>query len=170
MIRRLLRLLPAALVLGGVVYWANCSFNPQRLELDPNRLFAGCFEGEITDPAGRGSLILIFEDPGPMDNLTLTGCMQLSIGPGTTLATLAGMVQERREEAVLTVMPTNGRPAFTVTAVRDPAGEVNATTMDVSDTGGAPFNAANDLPRCSPVRDCASLGISQPFMPGGGMQ
>lgn len=165
------RVLLAAVVLGATVYWANCSFNPQRVPADPdwNSFFAGCYKGSITDPAAGGDLTLVLEDPGGDDKLTLTGCLQISRGAMLTLATLAGSVQAVREEAVATAMPTNGRPAFDVKVVRDPAGEAVATTVDVTDEGAAPFNAANDLARCDPVLDCADLGIAQPFMPGGGM-
>jgi hypothetical protein len=150
------------------IYWANCGFSVPLSPTDWNSFFAGCFSGAISDPAGGSKLILVLEAPGPPDSLTLTGCVLVGIGP-TTLATLAGSVQDVREEAVLTAMPTSGRPSFVVKVVRDPAGALIATSVDVSDQQGAPFVSANDLVRCDPVQTCESLGISLPFMPSGGM-
>ncbi|MGH9464111.1 MAG: hypothetical protein ACRD0X_00590, partial [Thermoanaerobaculia bacterium] len=130
--------------------------------------FAGCYTGAISDPAAGRTVTMVLEDPGDNDRVTLTGCMEVGIDAGM-LATLAGSVQEEEtEQAVLIVVPTNGRPSFSVRVTRDPTNAVAAMTVDVTNEEDSPFNAANDLPRCDPVQTCESLGISQMFQPGGG--
>lgn len=159
------RLLLAAAVLGATIVWANCSYNPPRVTIFWNGFFEGCFTGDITDPPG-GRVRVILEAPeGGSDAETMTGCLQLDLA-ATTLATVVGDVEdEAREAAQLTVTPTNGRPPFRLRAVRQPAGQSNAVTLDLSDEGGAPFVSANGLPRCTET--CADLGLNMPFMPGG---
>ncbi len=164
------RLAISAVVLGAAVYWADCGFDPSE-PVPWNSYFTGCFQGPITEPAGAGSLQLVFEaaDPVP-DNRALSGCVQLSIGV-PVLATLTGLVlEDPREEAGLIATPTSGRPFFTLKVVREPAGQVAAASLDVREQegGGAPFVSANDLVPCPvPVR-CSDLGIALPFAPPGG--
>ncbi len=159
------RLLLAAAVLGGVIYWANCSFNPARVTILWNSFFEGCFAGPITDPPGGQVRVILDAPDGGDDAETMTGCLQIQIGP-TTLATVVGdVVDEARETSLLTATPTNGRPQFTLRAVRQPAGQVNAVTLDLAEEAGAPFVSANALPRCT--QTCAGLGLPMAFMPGG---
>ncbi len=159
------RLLVAAAVLGATIYWANCSYNPPRAAtIFWNRFFEGCFAGATTDPAGGQVTVILDAPDGTEDAETMTGCLQLQIGPAV-LATLVGDVEDdARADALLTVTPTNGRPPFNLRAVRQPADQTNAVTLDLSDEGGAPFSSANGLARCAMT--CADLGLPMAFMPG----
>ncbi len=159
------RLLLAVVVLGAVVAWARCSFNPSSGTLDFNGFFAGCFEGPVTDPAGSGTLTIVLEEVDPNDQLTLAGCFEAALMLGKVQASLAGSVQDNRLQAKLTAMPVGGAPPFSLLAVRQPADNTAATSLDLSNDGGAPFNMAAGLVRCT--KTCADLGIAVPFTGGG---
>ncbi len=159
------RLLLAMVILGTVVAWGRCSFNPKALPVDFNNLFAGCFEGPVTDPAGAGTVTIVLEEVDPSDQLTLSGCFEAALMLGKVQASLAGSVQDNRLQAKLTAMPVGGAPPFSLLAVRQPADNVAATSLDLSDDSGAPFNQAAGLVRCA--KTCADLGIAVPFTGGG---
>jgi hypothetical protein len=161
----------AIAVLAATLYWANCVYHPPQPP-DPafNTFFAGCFKGAVTDPSGFGDVTVILE-ARTEDKFMLGGCVRLAppIGSAVT-GTLAGMVLDERQEARVTVTPTSGEPPFTLLVHRSPDGDVVATTVNLTDAGGAPFTSANNLPACVPVLTCASLSISMPFVSGGGAQ
>ena len=128
-------------------------------------LFAGCFTGPITEPAGPGRLLTIVlqKAPGATDGLSLTGCVTAT--EPRVAAALAGMVLEDRTQARVIAMQ-QGRPPFVLLVRRRPASG-NATTVGITNESGMPFVSAPDLPRCSPEMSCDDLGITQAFMPGG---
>jgi hypothetical protein len=161
------RILLAAAVLGAAIFWANCKYNPPQVAPDEpnwNTFFAGCFEGEITDPASAGKLKIILV-AGQSDEFTLSGCLQASLATGTETATLSGMVQEDRQQAELTGM-VNPQKSFVILVERQPAGETAADTVTVSNVRDTSFNSAANLSKCT--QTCADLGIPLPFMSGGG--
>ncbi|MEZ5332188.1 MAG: hypothetical protein R2991_09095 [Thermoanaerobaculia bacterium] len=114
----------------------------------------------------EGQVTLVLTAPGPGDSETLTGCLALR---GASLAAvLVGDVDDQtREEAALSVtVPATGA-MFGLRAVRAPAGSVDATSIRLSDAGGAPpeLAATGDLLRCAVPVTCADLGLSMPFAP-----
>ena len=161
------KILFATAVLGATIFWANCSYNPRPAtpdEPDWNTFFAGCFEGEITDPAGAGKVKIILV-AGTSDEFTLTGCLEASLATGTETATLSGTVQDDRQRAQLTGM-VSPQKSFVILVERQPAGEIAADTITVSNVRDASFNSAANLSKCT--QTCAGLGIPLPFMAGGG--
>ena len=161
------RILLAAAVLGAAIFWANCSFNPRRVDpSEPwNTFFAGCFEGAPTDNPKPLKIVLV---PGSSDFFTLSGCLQFSADQ----ATLAGQVDASdHDQAQLTVMPTAGGPSYAILVVRQPNSQEAAVTVSVSNLSGAPFQSAPDLTRCADTSadTCEELMIPLAFMPGGGM-
>ena len=159
----------ALAVFTATVYWANCKFEPGRAVSAFNTFFDGCFKGPVTDPSGFGEVTVILEASAE-DNLMLSGCLRLepTVGvPGT--GTLAGMVLDERQQARVTVTSTSSAlPTFTLLVRRSPDGDVVATTVNLTNDGGAPFTSANNLARCgNPVPTCATLSMSMPFSGGG---
>jgi len=152
----------ALVVLGAIVVWARCSYTPPVAPDEPNTRFLGCFAGAINDANLTGRITVVLEPPADtQDTLTLNGCIRTEIEPQPpAFATFAGSVQEVREEALVTTMPTGGAPQFTLRIVREPAGAVDATEIDVTNAGGAPFQLAADLPRCNPQVSCAALVVA----------
>ena len=164
----------ALAVLAGTIYWANCDFVPG-VASDPsppparsvNTFFEGCFQGQVTDPAGFGGLTIVLE-PNPADALLLTGCQKADsiTGMGAN-GTFMGTVTDDRQQARVTVTAST---TFTILVRRSPDGDVDATTVTLSnEAAGAPFNRAPDLARCDPHRTCAELGFPMAFVPGGGL-
>ncbi|HEX9636371.1 MAG TPA: hypothetical protein VGB99_02465 [Acidobacteriota bacterium] len=159
------KILFAATVLGAVVFWANCSYNPPVAtpqEPDWNTFFAGCFEGEIVDPPGKLQIIL---EAGASDEFTLSGCLTASLGDGEQTATFAGTVQADRQRAEL-MATSNLGGEYVIAVERQPAGEVVANTVTVTNVTNAPFNNAPNLTRCTAT--CPSMSVRLPFMPDGG--
>jgi len=162
------RTLLAAGVLGATLAWANCQLVFPADAPVRNKFFFGCYEGGITDPAGGGKVKLILE-PDPADNRSnMTGCLEFDVGLGTELTTLAGAVEEVDELARLEGAAVGVRPEFTIRVTRQPAGQVDATTVEVANFIAAPFNLAEGLIRCAATTTCEELGLEVPFMPGGG--
>lgn len=159
------RALFAVAILGATLLWANCDliFTLQ----DPpetNKQFAGCFEGTTADPAGKVRIVLEVNPSGT--RLALTGCIEVNVSVAD-LASISGVVEDEPELALMTaVRPDQTTYMFRVT--RQPAGQVPASTIDLANFDGAPFTTATALTRCVPEVTCADLGISQPFLPGGG--
>jgi hypothetical protein len=160
----------ALAVLTATIYWADCGFSvrvPGPAEPVWNTFFAGCFRGQTTGPSGSGEVIIVLEAKAE-DRYLLGGCIQLM--PGTTTVTngtLAGEIREARHQAGVTVTPTSGA-MFTLLVERNPAGEVNATTLTLTDEGGAPFASAANLQICQTT--CPMLSTRMPFRPEGGGQ
>lgn len=156
-------------LIGAAFAGLDCNqifgLNPTTLDR-PNKFFAGCFTGPITEPASPGVLTIVFEAP-PEATVSLEGCMQ-----GTDPrfdAVHAGFVlgdsAEKRTQALVAVLP-QGRPAFAVLVEGQPPGAGAMTVTLVNETG-FPFRRAANLPRCAAPTTCADLGIAVPFMPGG---
>lgn len=159
------RLLLAAGVLGGTIYWANCGFTGTCSP--PGDFFEGCFEGPTTAPAGGRVRVILY----PVDPANycprLDGCMQYRVGLGeTVLAALSGHVRsEPTNESDLIGAVPGTTSSFNVLAARQPPGESAAMTMDLWDEGGAPFTSALGLARCAAPVTCADLGLRMPFGP-----
>jgi hypothetical protein len=155
----------ALAVLTATIYWANCSYTtPVGGPASPVPFFLGCFKGPVTEPAGADTLIIVLEDPEATG--TLGGCLRWSPGTGSLQeGTLSASVDaDDSTLADATVMAT---PDFSVLVKRAPAGSVVATTVNVTDDGGAPFTRADNLSSCTMT--CADLGFRMPFLPAGGM-
>lgn len=158
-------------LIGAAFAGLDCNqiFGLHETEINrPNKTFAGCFRGPITEPAGPGVLTIVLV-ASPEATVNLEGCMQAS-DPRFD-ATVAGFVQgklgEPQAEALVTVMP-QGRPAFALTVERQPPVRFeDAITVTLVNETGFPFKRAATLPRCAAPTTCADLGIAVPFMPGG---
>lgn len=149
----------AVVVLGTIVAWARCSYNPPAAAPDLASFFLGCFNGAVTDPPVDAKVTVIFEEP--TGGLVLSGCLQTIEGDRQELASLSGRVADGPvENAAVTAMPAGGGPPFELAIVREPAGSVDAAQVDVTDAGGAPFDEAADLLRCSPATTCAALAAA----------
>ncbi len=162
------RLLFAAAVLAAVVFGANCSFNPRPADCvaQQNDQFAGCFEAEITDPAGAGKIRLILDDAGQPGTRVLAGCLDLSLASGPVFVSLAGQAScVVNQEADLTGMLPGGE-TLTLRVLRQPAAG-NAVTVDVTAEGSTLFSSAPGAVRCGVPATCTSLGMVVPFGPGG---
>ncbi len=163
----------ALAVLTATIYWADCGFSvrvPGPAEPVWNTFFAGCFRGQVTDPSGFGELIIVLEAKTE-DSFMVGGCIQFMTG-GTTVTngTLAGEVREAKHQAGVTVTPTSGAPMFTLLVERNPPGNVNATTVTLTNEGGAPFVGAANLQICPTALTCPILSTRMPFRPEGGGQ
>lgn len=165
------RTLAALGILAAVIAWANCDLV---FPLDPpiavsNTFFEGCFEGAITEPAGGGKLRIILDTTDATNGFMLSGCLDMGLPAGAELATFTGNVEaEELQLATLMAVRTAGGASFSFRVTRQPTGSVIASTVDVSNFVGAPFVLAPALPRCVQPTTCADLGLSLPFMPGGG--
>ena len=154
------RILLALVVLGAIVGWARCSFNPRVAAPPFDARFVGCFEGAVTDPPGAGTVVVVLEDPVATESVALGGCLRATIGDKTPFVTLAGSVQEEDPELAVLGGLEAGKPGFlTVRVERRPPGFADATEIDVAIEGGdRPFNRATGLVRCAPPPDtCAGL-------------
>lgn len=162
------RLLFAAAVLAAVVFGANCSFNPRPADCvaQQNDQFEGCFEAEITDPAGGGKLRLILDDAGQPGTRVLGGCLDLALDSGLVFVSLAGETScIADQEARLTGMLPGGG-TLTLVVLRQPA-TGNAVTVDITAEGSTLFASALGAPRCGVPATCPSLGMAVPFGTGG---
>jgi hypothetical protein len=162
------RLLFAVTVIAAVVFGANCSYNPRRADCvaQQNNQFEGCFEAEITDPAGGGKLRLILDNAGQPDTRVLGGCLDLSLVSGSVFVSLAGETScDVDQRADLTGMLPGGE-TLTLRVLRQPA-TGNAVTVDVTAEGSTLFTSAPGAVRCGVPATCASLGMVVPFGPGG---
>ncbi len=163
------RLLFAAAVLAAVVFGANCSYNPPRAAdcvSQQNSQFEGCFEAEITDPAGGGKFRLILDNAGQPGTFVLGGCLELSLVSGPVFVALAGEAScVVDQEANLTGMLAGGE-TLTLRVFRQPA-TGNAVTVDVTTDGSTLFTSVLGAPRCGVPATCSSLGMVVPFGPGG---
>ena len=163
----------ALAVLTATIYWADCGFEvrvPGPSEPVWNTFFAGCFRGQATEPSGFGEVIIVLE-ANTEDRYLVGGCIQLM--PGTSIpvnGTLAGEIREARHQAGVTVTPTSGAPMFTLLVERNPAGNVNATTVTLTNESGAPFVSAPNLQICPTALTCPMLSTRMPFRPEGGGQ
>ena len=159
------KILFAAAVLGATIFWANCDV-VFRLERPPppNQFFVGCFAG-ITDPPDGKDLEIVLE-AGSSGPRALKGCLRFS---SAEIAILAGNTEEyNREQARITAMPLAPSTIlpFTIVVEREPAGNSAATTINVTNEEGVPFQSAPDLAPCA--LSCADFGVVVPFMPDGG--
>lgn len=163
------RLLFAVTVIAAVVFGANCSYNPPRSADcvgQQNDQFEGCFEAEITEPAGAGKLRLILDNAGQPATRVLSGCLELTLASGTEFVSLAGEAScTVNQQANLTGMLPGGE-TLTLVVLRQPA-TGNAVTIDVTAEGSTLFTSALGAPRCGIPATCASLGMVVPFGPGG---
>jgi hypothetical protein len=162
------RLLFAAAVIAAVVFGANCSFNPRRADCvaQQNDQFEGCFEAEITDPAGGGKLRLILDNAGQPATRVLGGCLDLSLVSGSVFVSLAGEAScDVDQQANLTGMLPGGE-TLTLRLLRQPA-TGNAVTIDVTAEGSTLFRSALGAARCGIPATCPSLGMVVPFGTGG---
>jgi hypothetical protein len=133
-----------------------------------NTFFAGCFQGQVTDPAGFGGLTIVLEANAD-DSVLLGGCQRADNTTGANAnGALSGMVTDDRQQARVTVTPQAPATPFTMLVRRSPDGDVDATTVTLSNDAGAPFNSAPDLARCNPQRTCPELGFPMAFVAGGG--
>lgn len=166
--RALPRWLASVLILAAVLLWANCDlvFRLERPDETPS--FIGCFAGQVTDPPDGGKLRLVLEQVGSGNSVMISGCLESSVG----LAAISGAIEEDdSQRARFSAMPTGGGGAFTFRVIRQPAGNVIPTSIDVENVNLSPFNSALGLPRCAPAETvtCADLGVTLPFAPGGGL-
>jgi hypothetical protein len=155
------RILLAVVVLGVIVGWARCKFEPQD-GVDFTPFFLGCFNGAVTDPPIDAKVTVVFEEATVG---TLTGCIQTIVGVQTEFATLSGSLEGSVEQAAVTAMPAGGGAPFDLLVVREPAGAADAVEIDVTNAGGAPFTQAANLPRCNPATTCAALAASMRPVP-----
>jgi hypothetical protein len=154
------RILLATAILGAAIFWANCGFSAHIPAPNPNTFFAGCFEGMPADNPKPLKIVLEADSSEPY---ILKGCLQFSADQ----ASVSGQVEDSdRNRAQLTVMPTAGPTSYTILVIRQPTGDFNAATIDVSDVMGAPFKSAVNLSKCT--QSCPDLMIPVPFMPDGG--
>jgi hypothetical protein len=155
------RILLAVVLLGTIVAWARCSFNPRAADTDFNGPFAGCFEGAVTEPVGAGTVVVVLEEPVVGDQFALSGCLRAIIGEKTPFLSLAGSVQDERELAVFGGVEAGKAGFRTVEITRRPAGFGDATEIDVAIEGGDPFAVAIALTRCAtPPATCAGLAAA----------
>jgi len=158
------RILLAVIVLGAIVVWARCKFDPQVVvPAPPNSFFLGCFTGPISDAGITGSVTIVLEAPvDSTDQFTLGGCIRSEAQPKPpVIAMLSGSVEQAiRERALVTAVPAGGGSPFSLRILREPAGETVADQIDVDNAGGAPFQQAADLPRCAPQLTCPLLAAS----------
>jgi hypothetical protein len=162
------RLLFAAAVIAAVVFGANCSFNPRPADcvVQQNTQFEGCFEAEITDPAGSGKLRLILDNAGQPDTRVLGGCLDLSLVSGPVFVSLAGEAScVVNQQANLTGMLPGGE-TLTLRVLREPA-TGNAVTVDITAEGSTLFTSALGAVRCGVPATCPGLGMVVPFGAGG---
>lgn len=161
------RLLLSAAVILVVLFGANCSFSPSGLACvdNKNTLFEGCFEGDITAPAGSGKIKLVLNTAGMPETKMMAGCAAMSLAGGE-IVTLAGEVQCGGVNAKLQGLRANGL-TLKLNVRRQPANG-NAVTVDVTTEDGTPFASALAVPRCAmPVMTCLDLGMRVPFGTGG---
>ena len=161
----------ACVVLIGTIFWANCDLV---FPLDPpptprwNSFFEGCFQGP-TDSSASGDVIIVIETQ-PDEKRLVGGCLRRTPpGQSPDNGSLTGEVlQDDEQHARVTIMPSSGQP-YTLRIQRNPAGEMNAATLDLSNLSGAPFNSAPNLPKQQPCpTSCQGMGFRMPFLPGGG--
>lgn len=160
----LLRPVSAVAILGGVILWANCDLV---FRLDPPNgtpFFLGCYDGAISDPAGAGKITLIIE-ASPAGGSALAGCLTTS-PLGDEVVTFVGEVEDSVDRARFTAMrPVGGSFSFRV--IRQPGSFDQATSVDVENVNGSPFELAAGLPVCAIPVDCAQLAMAVPLLPGG---
>lgn len=152
----------AAAVLAAVIFGANCSFDPQPCNNEAP-FFAGCFEGESTDPAG-GKFRIILDAPGSPGSGALGGCLDVTIGNREVVPLAGNAVCVPPQEANLTGMVAGGTTIH-VKVVRQPM-DGNAVTVDVTSQDSALFRSALGLARCPMVMTCPDATIRTPFGPG----
>lgn len=154
----------AAAVLVAVIFGASCDLVFQLEGRDPPApLFVGCYVGQVTDPPDGGKVRIIFESSGEGSGLVLSGCME----SGAVLATFAASFEESSTQTVRVSAMSSGGGSFSFRATRQPAELVQATSMDLENLNGAPFNAVLGLPVCAAaeVATCADLGLPMAFAP-----
>ena len=160
------RWLLAPVVLMVTLFGAQCHlvFKLERID-NSTDFFVGCYVGLVTDPVDGGKVRVIIDRPGGGD--TLSGCIE----SGSVLATLTGAVEpDNRQQARFTAVANTGG-SFSFRAIRQPAGELQATALDLEDINLSPFRLATGLPVCSPgeVVTCEELFMAVPFLPSGGV-
>ena len=160
----------ASMVLVGTIFWANCDLV---FPLDPpptprwNSFFEGCFQGP-TDSSQAGDVIIVIETEADEKRL-VGGCLRLTPpGQPPDNSSLTGeVVKDDEQHAEVTIM-RSGQP-YTLRIQRNPAGETNAVTLDLSNLDGAPFNSAPNLSKAQPCpASCQDMGFRMPFLSGGG--
>ena len=160
----------ALAVISATIYWADCGFKAKVTPPeDPawNGFFQGCFQGPITNPAGLGDVILVLQ-ARPDDKVMLDGCLRLSAaGQPPENGVISGMVQDgNRQQATVMVTPSSS-PIYSLRVQRNPAGNMDATAVDLSNENGAPFTSATNLTK-SCAMTCPIMSIRMPFLPEGG--
>ncbi len=161
----------ASMVLIGTIFWANCDLV---FPLDPpptpkwNRFFEGCFQGP-TDASISSDVVIVIETQADEKRL-VGGCLRLTpVGQPPDNGSLTGEVlKDDEQHAQVTIMPSSGQP-YTLRIQRNPAGEMNAVTLDLSNLSGAPFTSALNLPKLETCpTSCQDMGFRMPFLPDGG--
>lgn len=164
----LLRALFAVAILGAVLLWANCQLVFPADAPDGTPFFFGCYDGEITDPAGLGKVTLIIERSPAGERGALAGCMQSSPLGGEVVTFVGEVEEDNADRARFTAVRAAGG-SFTFRVVRQPSSLEQATSVDFENINGSPFNLATGLPVCQNPVDCAQLTMAVPFLPDGGV-
>lgn len=162
------RILLSVAVIAVVLFGANCAFEPSGLACTDNKntLFEGCYEGDISVPAGGGKIRLVLNTAGMPETKVMAGCIALSLAAADEIVTLAGEVQCGGNAAKLQGLRVNGL-TLKFDVRRQPANG-NAVTVDVTTEDGMPFASALAVPRCpNPTTTCLDLGMRVPFGSGG---
>lgn len=159
-LKRLLRF-AAALGLGVAVSSCDIVFGLEGRGSAPNRLFAGCFTGTVTEPPNTPPITVVFV-PGPEKPGTqLTGCGVIT-GVPDSAATLVGTVREASPAEADVTFTQVGGAMVNVVAGHDSVNGAQPEHMAlVGDIAGALFRAPA-LNRCPRALTCTELGIVTP--------
>lgn len=136
-------------------------FDLHRPPPEPPELFAGCFQGTTTQPPGTLTIVL----EATTDQM-LGGCLQAKPNNGMTFnADVTGTVHSDDPTiADLKAMP--GMQSWSFTVQRSPAGDAQATRLDVTARSGSPYASISPLAVCpDPTTTCESLAMPQMFVP-----
>jgi hypothetical protein len=152
----------AALALGLALSSCDIVFGLEGREGAPNRLFAGCFRGPVTEPPNTPPITVVFV-PGPENPGTqLTGCGLIE-GVPDSASTLVGTVREMSQaEADITFTQVGGAMVRVVASHDSANGAQPEHVALVSNIDGQMFSAPS-LARCRPrALTCTELEIVTP--------